>query len=247
MGIREMSKNELSVMKSQWDDEYNKFKAQNLSLNMARGKPSPEQLDLSMEMLDILNGQIDCIGKNGDDYRNYGLLDGIPEAKELFSKMIGVAEDEIIILGNSSLSIMYDLISIAFTNGINNCTPWHKLEKVKFLCPVPGYDRHFAICENFGIEMINIPMNETGPDMDMIEKLISADDAIKGIWCVPLYSNPTGHIYSNETVKRFAALKPSLPILKYSGTTLIAYIILPIRLKRFSIYLLKLKISVMKI
>ncbi|MBQ8435285.1 MAG: aminotransferase class I/II-fold pyridoxal phosphate-dependent enzyme [Oscillospiraceae bacterium] len=208
MKLTDMNKTELAAMKKQWDDEYNSFKAKGLALNMARGKPAPEQLDLSMDMLDVLNSKSSLIGKTGEDYRNYGITDGIPEAKELFSKMIGVGTDEIVVCGNASLNIMYDVISTAFLKGIMGNTPWHKLEKVKFLCPVPGYDRHFAICENFGIEMINIPTSESGPDMDMVEKLVAEDESIKGIWCVPQYSNPTGYVYSDETVKRFAALKP---------------------------------------
>ncbi len=203
-----MNKTQLADMKKQWEEEYNGFKAKKLALNMARGKPAPEQLDLSMDMLDVLNSKSNLIGCTGEDYRNYGILDGIPEAKTLFSKMIGVGEEEIAICGNASLNIMYDVISTAFLKGVMGNTPWHKLEKVKFLCPVPGYDRHFAICENFGIEMINIPTSESGPDMDMVEKLVAEDDSIKGIWCVPQYSNPTGYVYSDETVKRFAALKP---------------------------------------
>lgn len=208
MGINDMNKDELLAMKKQWEEEYDNFKAQGLSLNMARGKPSPEQLNLSMDILDVLDSKSNLIGESGEDYRNYGILDGIPEAKKLFSKMIGVSEAETIVCGNASLNVMYDLVSTAFINGIGGNTPWHKLDKIKFLCPVPGYDRHFAICENFGIEMINVPMSITGPDMDMIERLVSEDESIKGIWCVPQYSNPTGHVYSDETVKRFAALKP---------------------------------------
>lgn len=208
MKLTEMNKTELTEMKKQWENEYNSFKAQGLALNMARGKPAPEQLDISMDMLDVLNSKSSLIGCTGEDYRNYGITEGIPEAKELFSKMIGVNTDEIVICGNASLNIMYDVISTAFLKGILGGTPWHKLDKVKFLCPVPGYDRHFAICENFGIEMINIPTSESGPDMDMVEKLVAEDDSIKGIWCVPQYSNPTGYVYSDETVKRFAALKP---------------------------------------
>ena len=208
MGFKDMEKSKLDAMKNQWDEEYKKFKAMKLNLNMARGKPSPEQLELSMDMLDTINSQSSLIGLNGDDYRNYGLLDGIPEAKTIFSKMLGISEDEVIVCGNASLNIMYDIISTSFLKGVCGNTPWHKQEKVKFLCPVPGYDRHFSICETFGIEMINIPTFETGPDMDLIEKLVSEDDAIKGVWCVPQYSNPTGYVYSDETVKRFAALKP---------------------------------------
>lgn len=206
MKLTEMEKNEIHALKKQWNEEYDKFKAMNLQLNMARGKPSPEQLDLSMDMLDVLDSKSDL--KGIDDYRNYGILDGIPEAKELFSKMLGVSEDEIIIGGNASLNLMYDIIADSYAFGVNGSTPWCKLDKIKFLCPVPGYDRHFAICEKFGIEMINIPTTESGPDMDMVEKLVSEDDSIKGIWCVPQYTNPTGYVYSDETVKRFAALSP---------------------------------------
>lgn len=208
MRLAAMEKSEIISLKNQWCKEYDNFKAQNLKLNMARGKPSPEQLDLSMGILDVLNSKTDIIGVNGDDYRNYGVMDGIPEAKKIFSKMLGVKEDEIIIGGNASLNLMYDIISDSMILGVNGSTPWNKLEKVKFLCPVPGYDRHFAICEKFGIEMINIPTDENGPDMDMIEKLLSEDTSIKGIWCVPQYSNPTGYVFSDDTVKRFAALKP---------------------------------------
>lgn len=179
MGFKDMEKSKLDAMKNQWDEEYKKFKAMKLNLNMARGKPSPEQLELSMDMLDTINSQSSLIGLNGDDYRNYGLLDGIPEAKTIFSKMLGISEDEVIVCGNASLNIMYDIISTSFLKGVCGNTPWHKQEKVKFLCPVPGYDRHFSICETFGIEMINIPTFETGPDMDLIEKLVSEDDAIK--------------------------------------------------------------------
>ena len=208
MRLAAMEKSKIISLKNQWCKEYDNFKAQNLKLNMARGKPSPEQLDLSMGILDVLNSKTDIIGVNGDDYRNYGVMDGIPEAKKIFSKMLGVKEDEIIIGGNASLNLMYDIISDSMILGVNGSTPWNKLEKVKFLCPIPGYDRHFAICEKFGIEMINIPTDENGPDMDMIEKLLSEDASIKGIWCVPQYSNPTGYVFSDDTVKRFAALKP---------------------------------------
>ena len=209
MKLCEMDKNELLSQKKQWEDEYNSFKAQGLKLNMARGKPSPEQLDLSMDMLDVLDSKTDFVGENGDDYRNYGLLGGIPEAKMFFSKMIGVSEKEILVCGNASLNIMYDVISTAYAKGLMGNKPWCRYDKVKFLCPVPGYDRHFAICESFGIEMINIPTTENGPDMDMVEKLVNEDDTVKGIWCVPQYTNPTGYVYSDETVKRFAALKPA--------------------------------------
>lgn len=209
MKLTDMDKGGILALKNQWDEEYKSFKAMNLKLNMARGKPSPEQLDLSMDMLNIFDENNILGGTNGEeDYRNYGFLDGIPEAKKIFSEMLGVSEDEIIIGGNASLNLMYDVIADSYSFGVNGALPWCKLDKVKFLCPVPGYDRHFAICEKFGIEMINVPTDENGPDMDMIEKLVAEDELIKGIWCIPQYSNPTGYVYSDETVKRFAALCP---------------------------------------
>ena len=164
---------------------------------------------LSMGMMDVLSSEDDLICEDGTDCRNYGVLDGIREAKELIADMIEVSPDNIIIYGNSSLNVMYDTISRAMTHGVMGSTPWCKLDKVKFLCPVPGYDRHFAITEYFGIEMINIPMNEGGPDMDMVEELVRNDEAIKGIWCVPKYSNPSGVSYSDQTVRRMARLKPA--------------------------------------
>ena len=207
MTLSEMNKEQLSAFQQETLARYNDFKAQGLCLNMSRGNPCKEQLELSVDMLDVFNDG-NFMSENGIDVRNYGLLDGIPEAKKLFSDMIGVGEDEVIIFGNSSLNAMYWAIQTAFNKGVLGSTPWSKLDKVKFLCPVPGYDRHFKVTEFFGVEMINIPMTATGPDMDMIEKLVSEDEAIKGIWCVPQYSNPDGISYSDETVKRFAALKP---------------------------------------
>lgn len=207
MNLFQMNKSELEAFKNEVEAQYNDFKSLGLKLDMSRGKPSPQQLDLSMDMMNCLSAD-DYKSENGMDCRNYGILDGIPEAKRLFADMIDVNADEVIVFGNSSLNIMFWTIQTAFTHGILGSTPWGKLDKVKFLCPVPGYDRHFAICEFFGIEMINIPMSESGPDMDMIEKLVASDDSIKGIWCVPQYSNPQGICYSDETVKRFAALKP---------------------------------------
>lgn len=207
MELMKMSKSELEAFKADALKQYENFKALGLKLDMSRGKPSPQQLDLSMGLLNCLSAD-DYKSENGMDCRNYGMLDGIPEAKRLFSKMIDVNEDEIIVFGNSSLNIMFWTIQTAFTHGILGGTPWAKLDKVKFLCPAPGYDRHFAICEFFGIEMITVPMGENGPDMDMIEKLVAEDESIKGIWCVPQYSNPEGVVYSDETVKRFANLKP---------------------------------------
>ena len=204
-----MSKAELEALKTELEKEFNDFKAQGLSLDMSRGKPSQEQLDLSMDMMDVLHSGSDLRCSTGVDCRNYGVLDGIPEAKELLGAMCEVDADKMIIYGNSSLNVMYDTVARAMTHGIMGSTPWCKLDKVKFLCPVPGYDRHFAITEYFGIEMINIPMTLEGPDMDLVEKYVSEDPAVKGIWCVPKYSNPQGISYSDETVRRFARLKPA--------------------------------------
>ena len=205
----EMTKEELLELKRDLSDQYREFQGKNLTLDMSRGKPSAEQLDLSMGMMDVLSSDSDLTCEDGTDCRNYGGLDGISEAKELLADMIEVPADNIIIYGNSSLNVMYDTISRSMTHGVMGNTPWCKLDKVKFLCPVPGYDRHFAVTEQFGIEMINVPLLEDGPDMDMVEELVSKDAAIKGIWCVPKYANPTGTSYSDETVKRMAALKPA--------------------------------------
>jgi len=196
-------KNEIEIL----ENRYNAFKEQNLKLDMTRGKPCSEQLDLSMEMLDIPAKDIRTAA-DGTDCFNYGYLDGLPETKALFAEMLDVNTNEIIIGGNSSLNLMYDSIARAMSLGIMGCTPWSKQEKVKFICPSPGYDRHFAICELFGIEMIIVDMKQDGPDMDVVEKLVSQDESIKGIWCVPKYSNPDGISYSDEVVDRFAALKP---------------------------------------
>ncbi|MDD5833182.1 MAG: aminotransferase [Clostridiales bacterium] len=205
----EMSKDELREEFERLDKEYKKYSYNPLNLNMARGKPSPAQLDLSMEMMDVLSSKADLKCEDGTDCRNYGILTGIPEAKELFADVMEVNPDNMIIFGNSSLNVMFDCIAHSYSHGVMGSTPWCKLPKVKWLCVVPGYDRHFAITEYFGFEMINVPMLPTGPDMDMVEKLVSEDDAIKGIWCVPKYSNPTGNSYSDETVRRFARLKPA--------------------------------------
>jgi len=187
---------------------YKEYQSMNLQLNMARGKPANDQLDLSMGMMDILSSEDDLTCEDGTDCRNYGVLDGIGEAKQLLGDMMEVPAENIIIYGNSSLNVMYDTVSRSMTHGVMGNTPWCKLDKVKFLCPVPGYDRHFSITQYFGIDMIPIPMTEDGPDMDLVEKYVSEDETVKGIWCVPKYSNPQGYSYSDETVRRFAALKP---------------------------------------
>lgn len=209
MQYNEMSKEQLLQLKAELDERYKEAKAKGLNLNMSRGKPSATQLNVTMDMLDVINSSSDLKSEDGTDCRNYGVLDGIPEAKKLMADMMGTTPDHVIVYGNASLNIMYDQISRAYTHGILGNTPWCKLDKVKFLCPVPGYDRHFAITERFGIEMINIPMSESGPDMGMVEEYVSKDASVKGIWCVPKYSNPQGYTYSEETVKRMAALKPA--------------------------------------
>lgn len=203
-----MSKQELAQFKSDVQKEYDSYKSLGLKLNMARGKPSNDQLALSMPMLDVINSA--NASDISADYFNYGGIDGISEAKELFAPMLGVTPDDVIVFGNSSLNIMFDTVSRCYNFGASaDSKPWKDCGKIKWLCPVPGYDRHFGVTETFGIEMINVPMNSDGPDMDMIEKLVSEDDSIKGMWCVPKYSNPTGITYSDEVVKRLANLSPA--------------------------------------
>ena len=206
---KEMSKEELAALKTELEKAYEDAKGKGLKLDMSRGKPSIAQLDMTMPIMDVLNAESDLRTEAGVDCRNYGVMDGIPEAKALMGAMMGVAPEKVIVCGNASLTIMYNTVSRSVTHGVCGSTPWCKLDKVKFLCPVPGYDRHFAVTEHFGIEMINIPMTPTGPDMDLVEKYVNEDPAVKGIWCVPKYSNPQGITYSDETVKRFAALKPA--------------------------------------
>ena len=208
---KDLSKEEILELKKGLEARFEEIKAKGLSLDMSRGKPAADQLNLSMGMMDVLNSSEELTCANGVDCRNYGGLDGIDEAKQLLADMMEVPKDNVIIFGNSSLNVMYDTVARAMTHGVMGSTPWCKLDKVKFLCPVPGYDRHFAITEHFGIEMINIPMTSEGPDMDLVEELVNNDPAVKGIWCVPKYSNPQGYTYSEETVKRFAHLKPAAP------------------------------------
>ena len=209
MDVRTASREELLALKEELTARYEECCAKNLKLDMSRGKPGADQLNLSEGILTALSKNEDAIFE-GTDLRNYGGLDGIPACKALFAEVLGLKPENILIGGNASLTMMYDNIMRLWVFGdCNGNTPWSKLDKVKFLCPVPGYDRHFAICQQLGIEMINIPMHDDGPDMDMIEKLVSEDASIKGIWCVPKYSNPTGAVYSDEVVRRFAALKPA--------------------------------------
>ena len=206
---KDLNKDELLTLKAALEEEYKTLEAKSLNLNMARGKPGFSQLDLAMPMLDIINSSSDMKTALGNDVRNYGDLDGIGECRRLMADMMSVKKDNVVVCGNSSLNIMYDTVSRSMTQGVNGSTPWCRLDSVKFLCPVPGYDRHFKITETFGIEMINIPLHEDGPDMDMVEKYVNNDPAVKGIWCVPKYSNPTGISYSDEVVRRFANLKPA--------------------------------------
>lgn len=206
---QEMTKEELLQEKESLQAAYKEYQKRDLSLNMARGKPSIEQLDMSMDIMQILDSHTKMILEDGTDVRNYGVMDGIPKAKRLMAEMMGTKPENVMVFGNASLNIMYDMVSRSMTHGVCGSTPWCKLDKVKFLCPVPGYDRHFSVTEHFGIEMINIPMTKDGPDMDMVEQYVNNDASVKGIWCVPKFSNPQGVVYSDEIVKRFAALKPA--------------------------------------
>lgn len=206
---QEMSREELQALRDRLEKEFEEAKAKGLKLDMSRGKPSITQLDMGMSIFDALNAKSDMSSSEGIDVRNYGVLDGLLEAKQMMADIMGVNPENVIVCGNASLTIMYDTVSRSMTHGVMGSTPWCRLDKVKFLCPAPGYDRHFAITEHFGIEMITVPMTPEGPDMDMVEKLVAEDESIKGIWCVPKYSNPQGYSYSDETVRRFANLKPA--------------------------------------
>ena len=197
---KDLSKEELLSLKAELEAAYEDAKGKGLKLDMSRGKPGVSQLNMGMALLDTLNSGSDMKTVDGIDVRNYGGLDGITEAKQLMADLMGVKSENVIVCGNASLQIMYDTVSRSVTHGVMGSTPWCKLDKVKFLCPAPGYDRHFAITQHFGIEMITVPMTPQGPDMDLVERLVAEDETIKGIWCVPKYSNPQGYSYSEETV-----------------------------------------------
>lgn len=206
--LKNKTKEQLSVRISELQKQYDDYKRLGLKLNMARGKPSPEQLDLSLGLLDSVNAREGYQAEDGSDVRNYGMLDGIPEMKALFASIFDVDASQVIVGGNSSLNMMFDYIGMAYAHGVNGGEPWCRQGKVKFLCPAPGYDRHFAVTEYYGIELVTVDMTPTGPDMDQVENYI-ADPLVKGIWCVPMYSNPDGVTYSDETVTRFAKMKPA--------------------------------------
>ena len=210
MTYQSMSRQELESLRDRLLSKYNEYKADGIKLDMARGKPDKQQLDISEEILGLITKNEQCIASDGTDCRNYGGLDGLSSAKELFADVFGLRAENIILGGNSSLNMMYDTVARAYTFGFcDSERPWCREEKIKFLCPSPGYDRHFAICELFGIEMITVAMNDDGPDMETVKKYVESDSAVRGIWCVPKYSNPTGIVYSDDVVRAFAALKPA--------------------------------------
>lgn len=208
--LKEMTKEQLQQREITLQQQYAHYKAQDLQLDMSRGKPGVQQLDLTLDMLDCVNARDGYRAENGLDVRNYGLLDGLPEIKQLFADILGLTPEQVIVGGNSSLNMMFDYIATCYSRGVCGHKPWCEQGEVKFLCPVPGYDRHFAVTEYFGIKMIPVNMTPYGPDMETIESLIT-DPQVKGMWCVPMYSNPDGITYSDDTVRRLAAMKPAAP------------------------------------
>lgn len=208
--LKDWPKEQLSARAAELRARYEQAKAMGLKLDMSRGKPGPEQLDLTLGLLDCVNARDGYTTDSGVDTRNYGLLDGIPEAKKLFAEILEVEPSQVIVGGNSSLNLMFDYIAMAYSHGVNGGKPWCREETVKFLCPSPGYDRHFGVTEYFGFELIAVDMTPDGPDMDVVETY-AKDPAVKGIWCVPMYSNPDGITYSDETVRRLAAMETAAP------------------------------------
>ncbi|MDD6221255.1 MAG: aminotransferase class I/II-fold pyridoxal phosphate-dependent enzyme [Lachnospiraceae bacterium] len=209
MKYTDMTTEELKALETSLFEKYEDAKAAGLKLDMSRGKPAPNQLSISRGLLDVVNSKSDLHAEDGTDCSNYGNLTGIPECRRLLAQMVGTTPEHVYVFGASSLNIMYDQVARSFLHGVCGSIPWCRLDEVKWLCPVPGYDRHFGVTESFGVKMINIPMHEDGPDMDLVQKYVENDPAVKGIWCVPKYSNPQGFTYSEETVRRFAALKPA--------------------------------------
>lgn len=203
----EMDNVQLAALKEELEREYGEIKARGLALNMARGKPAKAQLDLSMPLLETVTTMEDCVAADGTDCRNYGVGFGLPEAKEFMACMLDDEPDNVIVFGNASLNIMYDTVARCWMFGTLGSEPWGKLDTVKWICPAPGYDRHFGVTEAFGIEMITVPMLADGPDMDEVERLVAEDESVKGIWCVPKYSNPGGVTYSDEVVERLANME----------------------------------------
>lgn len=204
------SKEELSAIYEQTHSEIKRIEGEGLHLDLTRGKPGQTQLDLTTDMLGVISDRDDCFSENGLDCRNYGILDGLPETKRLFSELLGIPSERILVLGNSSLNVIFDTIVRAMLFGVaGGSEPWCRQGRIKFICPSPGYDRHFAICQKLGIEMIPVPMTPDGPDMNAVYDIACSDPSVKGIWCVPKFSNPEGITYSDETVEQFAALRPA--------------------------------------